>query len=85
MAEKTEKVKVKLTHAAYVGGKLRQAGEEVEVRSDLVEEFTRPTEADQLKAMGKEELLSLAAERGVAVTKDNNKDEIAQKILDAKK
>lgn len=35
----TKKVKVKLTHACYVGGKLCAEGETVEVRKEIAKEF----------------------------------------------
>jgi hypothetical protein len=88
MAEKPQKVKIKLAAACYVGGKLRAAGEEVEIREDLVESFSVPAgeTLESLLALGKKKLLELADERQVeGVTKDNNADEIAKKIFEADK
>jgi hypothetical protein len=48
-----EKVKGKLFAAAYVGGTLRQAGEEVEVKAELAEAFFGTPE--QLKAKAEAE------------------------------
>ncbi|HEY8562797.1 MAG TPA: hypothetical protein VIL74_20635 [Pyrinomonadaceae bacterium] len=39
MAKKTEKVKVKLAAACYVGGKLRAEGDVVEVKKEIAKEF----------------------------------------------
>ena len=81
------KVKVKLSVAAYVGGRLVPAGETVEVPEEIAEEFRREGfTLEALLKLSKARLLELAGELFVAgVTKDNNKDEIAAKILEAKK
>lgn len=84
------KVKVKLFADCYVGGKLRGAGETVEVKAEVASEFGEPIAPEEtlesLVALGKTKLLKLAGEREVeGVTKDNNADEIAEKILKAKK
>jgi hypothetical protein len=80
------KVKVILAADCYVGGVIRSAGDVVEVSAEVAEFFGTPAEAaetlESLVKLGKKKLLELAAERGVeTVTKDNNADEIAAKIL----
>lgn len=89
MAEEVKKVKVTLGADCYVGGKLCKKGEEVEVREELAEHFAEKPETETLEsliALGKSKLLKLAEERKVeGVTKDNNADEIAKKIFEAKK
>jgi len=95
-----EKVKVKLFDNSYVGGKLRQKGETVEVAAEVANEFGEPivnvkdfgdgllvreddTVASLEKRYGKPELVELAKRAKADSTADNNKTEIATKILEA--
>lgn len=81
-------MKIVLREKCYVGGALREAGETVEVKDGIAAEFGEPADpagaeetAASLGKLRKDDLLSLASERGVDVTADNNKDEIIAKIL----
>jgi len=85
------KVKVNLRENCYVGGKLCLKGEEVEVPEEIAKDFAGEVETlESLIGLGKTKLLTkllkLADERKIeGVTKDNNADEIAKKIFEAKK
>lgn len=54
MAEKTKKVKVKLHAACYVGGKLRAAGETVEIRKEIAKDFGTLVKAEKPEETPKE-------------------------------
>jgi hypothetical protein len=93
------KVKVELFGTCYVGGQIRAKGEIVEVAAEIAGDFGSAVEpeVDQNKPelrigdtvqsltarYGKPALLKLAGELHVEVKKDNNKDEIAQRIIDS--
>ena len=73
-------VKVVLKADCHVGKKLRKKGETVELPEAIASDFGEVQKPADLTKLKKEELLQLAAEKGVEVTADNNKAEIVEKL-----
>lgn len=75
-----------LKETCYVGGSLRQKGEEVEVKDELAADFLEASERKEtveslVANNSKGELLAWALSLKLKVTEDSNEDEIAAKIV----